>query len=668
MPSSLPTEAQASSSPAASLGRKPHPATVTGRSIALGVLGAAQVVFIQVSTEVKATIIIPPYVNEPYPSWYAVLPGAIFWLFLVAVLNGILKRWRPRAALRPAEFALIFGMTTTAAAIGAFDELMNLFPTYMYPFSASQADSMASFRQYLPAWMVPHAPAVIPPYYHGHATFWTRERLGAWLLPLCCWTTYAFALGATMWGWNVILRRRWIDNDRLAFPNVQVPVEMCRAAGFGGLLSGKLFWGGMLTAAFLESCAHLHQRYPQVPMVPLSIDLDGLLTALSPPWNVLAPMQVLWNTVHLGIAYFIPLDILFSASFFFLFRKGMEVFGRSMGWRDLGWDANGFPFSRSQGAGAWVALFFLLLWAERHHLRRVLTAAFSRRSELMRDADEPGSYRWAGRILVGGTLFLILFSVAGGMSPVVAVAFYGLFWMLNVTATRVYAQVGPPTLELYFLDPQRTLTTAFGSSLLSNASAFHLALLTWLTRTNSGHPMAHQLSAFYVAKETEAPMRRVGKGILLALLVGIVTCLLTYLHYAYRVGEDQFQEGGWHAGSAVMAVGRTTAWTSSPKGPQGVEISYMFVGAIITLLLSKATFTFIGFPLHPVGFGLAMCFGVEYTWATFLAMWIFKGLLLRYGGRRVYQAFAPFFLGLALGGVVTPVSWGMIAWALGWYR
>ena len=75
---------------------------------------------------------------------------------------------------------------------------------------------------------------------------------------------------------------------------------------------------------------------------------------------------------ELDTCYFIPLDILFSAWFFYLVRKGLEVFGRAMGWRDLGWDAAGFPFTRSQAAGAWIALFFLLVWAERHHLRRVM--------------------------------------------------------------------------------------------------------------------------------------------------------------------------------------------------------------------------------------------------------------------------------------------------------
>ncbi len=48
-------------------------------------------------------------------------------------------------------------------------------------------------------------------------------------------------------------------------------------------------------------------------------------------------------------------------------------------------------------------------------------------------------------------------------------------------------------------------------------------------------------------------------------------------------------------------------------------------------------------------------------------MWAFKLCLLRYGGRRLYQRGAPFFLGLLLGGLVVPVGWGFVSWLFAWY-
>lgn len=643
-------------------------APVTRRAVLLGLLGAVQVAVIQVSTKVKPSIIVPPYTSGPYLSWYAIFPGAVFWIFLLAILNAILKRRAPHLAFRPAEFGLIFGITTVAAAIAAMDEAMQVFPMYMYPFRTSQDGTMGPFRQFIPKWFIPQTPDQVEPYYAGNTSFWMWERLTAWAVPIACWMTYITALGATMWAWNVLLRRRWMDNDRLSFPSVQLPMEMCRAAGFGGPLAGKVFWGGFLTAAIIESLSHLHQQFPLVPDVPTNIALNPLLDAAPPPWNALSPMEPMLSALHIGICYFIPVDILFSASFFYLFRKGLEVFGRGMGWRDLGWDAAGFPYARSQAAGAWAALFFLLVWAERHHLRAALRAAFSRHPAHLDDANEPATYAWAGRVLVGGTLFLIGFSVIGGMSLGVALVFYAFFWMLNVTMTRVYCQVGPPTFELYFLDPQKTLTTIFGTTLLSPASATHLSLLYWLNRTGSGHPMAHQMAAFYVGKQTGTSPRPLGRWVLAAFFVGALACLLACLHYVYRVGEDQWREAGWREGGELTAVARITQWVASPKGPQWHEIAFILLGSGVTLALSKASLTLSGFPFHPVGFALAMCYGVEYSWPAFLLMWLFKSLTLRYGGLAQYQRFVPFFLGVTLGGLITPVIWGFVAWIFQWYR
>jgi hypothetical protein len=644
-------------------------APLSWRSVGIGLIGAVFISALQVAYKVT-----PNKVLLPFHSALTLFPGVVSLLFALAILNAGLKRWRPQSALRPAEFAVIYGIATVAAAIAAQDEVQYLLPMWVYPFRASQTVDMGAFRAFIPHWLVPQSPAVVEPYYMGSVNFWQPRLILAWLVPLAAWMTWLVAMGATMWAWNVLLRRRWIDHDRLEFPCVRLPLEMCREAGFGGMLRGRLFWGGFALAAVLESLDQLHNRFPGVPSVPLGFDANPLLNAAPPPWNALAPMYLAWSTLHLGVCYFIPLDILFSAWFFYILRKGLEVFGRAMGWRDLGWDAAGFPFTRSQAAGAWIALFFLLVWAERRHLWRVFQAAFTRRrladsrNVELNDANEPGSYRTAARVLIAGTLFMVFWSTAAGMSLWLAVIFYAFFWMLNVTMTRIFAQVGPPILELYFLDPQKTITTLIGTIGQSPASLTHLSLLYWINRDDRGQPMAHQLAAFKVAGVTRADPRGMGKLVLVAFVVGCVTCLLAYLSWAYRVGEDQFMEGGWREAAAGLATSRIRDWVNAPKGPQWTEIAYMVVGGAVTLILAKLNYTLIGFPFHPIGFALAMCFAVEYNWPAFMAMWLLKLLLLRYGGRKFYLQCAPIFLGLVLGGLVVPMGWGFVAWLFEWYK
>jgi hypothetical protein len=377
-------------------------------------------------------------------------------------------------------------------------------------------------------------------------------------------------------------------------------------------------------------------------------------------------MYLTWSTIHLGVCYLIPTDILFSGWFFYLLRKAMEVVGYAQGWRELGWDAKGFPYTRAQAAGSWAVIFVLLLWAERHHLARVLASAFDRTIRF-EDDREPGSYRTAAWVLMIGTALLVGFSYASGMSLQLALAYNLFFWILTVTMTRVYAQVGPAFLELYYLDPQKTLSTLFGTLTESPRSLTAFSLMYWINRDHRGQPMAHQLSAFYIGKRTDTNLRSLGRYVPAAFAIGAVTVLLTHLHWAYRVGEDSFVTGGWREAAAGLAVGRIREWVYQPKGPQWLEIGFMGIGGVLTWALAKMNYTIIGTPFHPIGYALAVCFAVEYNWPAFFMMWLVKFLLLRYGGRGLYLTFIPTALGLTLGGLVVPILWGFIAYLFEWY-
>ncbi len=637
---------------------------ITARSVIIGILSGVLICIIQIAYKINSRTVV-----LPLQSTGTLLTGPVFTLFLLALANVGIRRFRPASAFRPVEFAVVYGLSTVAAAIAAQDQLMQLWPMMVFPFRANQVETAALLKPNIPTWMVPQDPRIVEPYYMGGVSFWTWERISAFLVPAVAWLSWLAALGATMWAWNVILRKRWMDHDRLAFPCVQVPMEICRSAGFGGQVSGKLFWGGFIASFIVETLFVLNQRFPAIPAIPLTFNASAFLQDAPTPWNGLYPMTMFWSTVVLGVCYLIPMDILLSGSVFYLARKGLEVVGFAAGWREFGWDMTGFPYTRSQAAGAWFALFFLLVWAERRQIASVLQLAFSRSSPgPTDDANEPGSYRTAGRMLVGGTLFLLMFSVYSGMSVGVAVVYYAFFWMLNITMTRIYAQVGPPLLELYFLDPQKTLTTIFGTRGFSPRSLTIFSLMYWWNRVDRGQPQAHQLSAFYVAHHSGANMRRYGAWVLVAFGVGCVTCLVAYLHYAYKIGEDQFESGGWRETFSAVAVSRVNEWVTTPRGPNWTEIGFMAGGGVFTLALAKLSYTFVGFPLHPIGFALAMCYALEYTWPAFLGVWFIKGWLLRYGGRALYLRYIPVSFGLVLGGIVVPILWGFVAWAFEWYR
>ena len=59
----------------------------------------------------------------------------------------------------------------------------------------------------------------------------------AWLLALVAWQPFIWSLFLVMIAIMVVLRRQWIDNERLVYPLVQVPLAMTAMGEANGALS-----------------------------------------------------------------------------------------------------------------------------------------------------------------------------------------------------------------------------------------------------------------------------------------------------------------------------------------------------------------------------------------------------------------------------------------------
>jgi len=192
-------------------------------------------------------------------------------------------------------------MTTVGAAIAAQDHVQLLWPTFVYPFRATMADRMGPFRHYIPEWMVPQDPGVVESFYLGRENFLRPEILAAWIVPIASWFVWLVALGVTMWAWNVLLRRRWIEHDRLSFPAIQLALQMCREGEFGGMVAGKLFWSGFVVSALVESLQQINRRFPNVPSVPLDFMASPIIDAAPALWKALAGALLVFLRIGDGL-------------------------------------------------------------------------------------------------------------------------------------------------------------------------------------------------------------------------------------------------------------------------------------------------------------------------------------------------------------------------------
>ena len=86
----------------------------------------------------------------------------------------------------------------------------------------------------------------------------------------------------------------------------------------------------------------------------------------------------------------------------------------------------------------------------------------------------------------------------------------------------------------------------------------------------------------------------------------------------------------------------------------------MIVGA-----LSVLRTRFVWWPLHPIGYAVGNTDTMTWIWFPTLLGWLFKTLILRYGGINLYRSALPFFLGLVLGDYAISGLWALFFLATG---
>src|SRR5438477_462726 len=83
--------------------------------------------------------------------------------------------------------------------------------------------------------------------------FWTAEHIRGWLAPICVWSTYLVVMIWVMLCLNVLLRKQWMDRERLSFPIVQLPLELTKEGGAASTLLSRQMWLGFMIPVVLES-------------------------------------------------------------------------------------------------------------------------------------------------------------------------------------------------------------------------------------------------------------------------------------------------------------------------------------------------------------------------------------------------------------------------------
>jgi len=626
------------------------PKGITGRAIALGALLTPLNAFWIVRLE--------RVLYGPYPSTISLFANAVFVLFLLVGLNGLLKRFTPKVAFTQGELLTIYTMLAISTGIAGLDGVGIL--SQMMPHGAwfGKTNGWTHFLDAFPSWLTVTDPNAVRGHYLGNSSFYRPEILRVWAVPILAWTGFVTLLLFVANCLNVLVRRQWADRERLTFPIIWLPVAMTTEGTGAPFFRNKLMWAGFAVAGGLSLWNGIAFLYPSLPTLPIGIT-DFAPSFSSKPWNAIDWFPITLYPLAIGIGFLLPLDLLFSCWFFFLFWRAQVVATSA-----LGWDTTPrFPFIDEQGFGAILGLFAFLLWTGRRYYAEIWRNAWSRERPPER-SDRPAE-ALSDRAALFGVLFgflgLVLFCRAAGAAWWVGIAFFGIYLATILVVTRIRAELGAPVHDFHFMGPDNMIPRVFSAAVFKPSD---MALMTFsfaLTRAHRSDTMPVGLEGLQMAKQCRLEANRMFGAIMLAVALGALGAFWAFEHQAYALGAGaKFNQGYGHAQQAFQRMGSWMGGAQDAK-PNGQATIAMIVGFLTTLALLALRTRYFGFPFHPIGYAIASSWAIHLIWMPLLIAWVLKGLTMRYGGLRLYRQALPFFLGLALGDCVMGSLWALLS-------
>ena len=591
-------------------------------------------------------------------------PGAIFLFFvLCAVVNAALARLAPGLALDRGELAVVYIMMLVANTLPArgFAALVLPTATGAYYYANPENDWKERVWPYLPEWATVQDEKAIQQYYEG-AEAGQGIPWDAWAGPLAYWLLFALGLYLAMVSAAVILRRQWVERERLVYPMMQLPQHMLQDGSH--YENGKSFfrqygmWLGFALPFIIANLNALHSYFHYFPA--LNTNFGSVLLFR----NSISVGFTLSFTM-LGFSYLISRNIAAGLIFFHLTNVVQQGTFRMLGIGIQAGPVGAFghyaqPMVIYQAMGAMIVLVLMGLWNARGHLRAVFRKAF-RGDAAVDDSDEMMSYRQAVFGLIAGVAVIGAWLWRAGVPwwivPLLLFSCFVVFY----TVCRVVAEGGVAVMFPPITGPDFT-AAAVGTSALGPGGGAGLAMTyVWgtdvlvLLMSSCGNGL--KLADRFLRRK-----RRLFWAVLATIALTLTVSLWIRLQVGYEHGAINLNR--FYADNAAQYPFRfMEKVVAFPEGPHIDGLVQMLVGAGAMAFFEQLHFKFLWWPFHPLGFPVSAAFGS--MWFSVLVAYLVKTLVLKYGGPQLYRRTVPFFLGMILGEIVPAGFWLLIDYFTG---
>lgn len=586
---------------------------------------------------------------------------------LTVVVNVLLKLVRRSWALRQSELMLVWCMVTVGASMTGDSPGRFLYPLIAGPpYLGRRADlawtDSGALTYAPPGLLLSNNPAsVAAKQYDETAGETGRVPWSYWATPLLHWGILLILISLAVIFLMAILRRQWVESERLMFPLARVPLEFSEEGTDGrGLLprlfAEKAFLIGLIAAFAFRLLRALPLFFGSTHVVPLSVPMGDILQG-----TPLQPMDFenieLWPSA-VGFAFLVPADVSLSIWLFYFVARSELL---AVSW--MGLSEYGSTYGRLmcwQQAGAYVAFTVGMLFMARRHLLTVARKAIGLLRRLD-DSEEPVSYRVAFWGLVLSLAGCLAWHRWHGMQLGTAAAVLALIFCWYLVYARIVAQAGLYVGRTVWSLPD-LIHGASGGRAFNGAGAVIAEIEDPLLVTGGTAFLAPiAMNAFRISEVLEKRWRRL---LLPAMIVSLVLALAcgtyTYLGQAYSMGGSNMSDPWTQRDVPLWAFEGAQRIIKQPSQSAEPHFGPFAIGAVAMSVLMFMRARFHWWPVHVIGLLSCSSWHANRLWLPFLLGWMTKVSIMKFGSGKLLRDARYFFIALIVvealvGGISTIV-------------
>lgn len=579
---------------------------------------------------------------------YSHMPmGNLMLTLLCLVVCSVLARlFGSRFVFSTSEWIVIFSMgfvSSLGPTYGVSGYLVGLIVTPYY-FGTPENRWEEFLHPYLPEWIIPSN--------HDGAMTWFYDGLPAgapvpweaWFGPLFWWISLVCAVALAGFCASVIMRKQWVEHERLVYPAMEPIIELTTQSGQGQhwlpeFMKGRIFWAGFALVSVVFGWNMITWFQPALPVLPTA---DGTWVNIG---RNFPPQWIFISTVGICFSYFASLEVLFSLWFFDLFftfesgmldQFGIVAFTRYYAAKRYSW----------QTTGAFVALSLWWVLISRDHLKAAFYKALQPDSEDLDDSQELLSYRTAFLGVLISSLYVMAWLLKAGIDFKVVIVLLPIMFLVYGGVSKILADSG----LIYVSSPTSAwaLTTAIWGGARAIPAATHALMYPAAIVINHFRGFTFSVGTHVnrLSDLIRGNKKPLFGGLCVAFVVGVVTSTLFTIWLGYRVGGYNFEPNWLIIRAGVGGYQGAVNAIVSPEPMESIDYWFFTIGAAAMSFLLFMRYQFTWWPLHPIGLALSGTMLARLTSFTIFVAWLIKFILLRIGGAPFYRRSQPFFIGM----------------------